>query len=195
MECGSVRKELDDKYGNHPMEIERQVKYALHAAKGMRHLHRINRMHRDLKCDNLLVNDAGIVKVADLGCTRIVPTISDDNDASVRGSRAVGTALFRAPEIFRGEAYGIAVDVYSYGITLWELMSGKQPYFEKFEQGWTTREILDQVVYSDARPEFPAHCDRNLKKLAKWCWDRNPFERPTFEEIVSVLEGLSLPMW
>ena len=67
MEEGSIRKELDDKYGDHPMEIELQVKYALHAAKGIRHLHRINRMHRDLKCDNLLVNKAGIVKVADLG--------------------------------------------------------------------------------------------------------------------------------
>ena len=73
MERGSVRKELDDKYADHPMEIELQVKYALHAAKGMRHLHRVNRMHRDLKCDNLLVNSQGIVKVADLGCTRIAP--------------------------------------------------------------------------------------------------------------------------
>ena len=191
MERGSVRKELDD----HPMDIELQVKYALHAAKGMRHLHRINRMHRDLKCDNLLVNKVGIVKVADLGCTKIVPKISDDNGGSIRGTRAVGTAFFRAPEILRGEAYSVSVDVYSYGITLWELMTAKHPYFEKFEQGLTSRDILDQITHSDLRPEFPAHCDGSLKKLAKWCWNGNPFKRPTFEEIVPVLKGLWLPMW
>ena len=44
---------------------------------------RINRMHRDLKCDNLLVNNLGIVKVADLGCTKIAPKISGDNDGRV----------------------------------------------------------------------------------------------------------------
>ena len=195
MEQGSVRKELDDKYGDHPMEIEHQVKYALHVAKGMHHLHGINRMHRDLKCDNLLVNNKRIVKVADLGCTKIAPKISEDDGGSVRGTRAVGTALFRAPEILRGEAYSVAVDVYSYGITLWEIMTAKYPYVEKFEQGLAMREILDDVIHSDARPEFPAHCESNLKKLAEWCWNGNPSERPTFEEIVPVLKGLWLLMW
>ena len=70
--------ELDNEYVDHPMELVLQVKYALHAAKGMRHLHRIHRMHRDLKCDNLLINVNGIVKVADLGCTKIAPKIDDN---------------------------------------------------------------------------------------------------------------------
>ena len=195
MERGSVRKELDDNYGDHPMEIELQVKYALHAAKGMRHLHRINRMHRDLKCDNLLVNNLGIVKVADLGCTKIAPKISEDESGSVRGTRAIGTAFFRAPEIFRGEAYSVAVDVYSYGITLRELMTAKHPYFEKFEQGLTSQEILNKIVQSEVRPEFSVHCDSNLIKLAKRCWNENPSERPTFEEIVPLLKGLSFLTW
>ena len=105
MERGSVRNELDNEYADHQMELALQVKYALHAAKGMRHLHSIDGMHRDLKCDNLLINVNGIVKVADLGCTKIAPKIDNDSGESVRGgSRAVGTALFRAPEIFRGEA-------------------------------------------------------------------------------------------
>ena len=195
MERGSVRNELDDEYNGNPIDVKLQVKYALHAAKGMRHLHRINRMHRDLKCDNLLVNNLGIVKVADLGCTKIAPKISGDNDGSVRGSRAVGTAFFRAPEVFRREAYSIAVDVYSYGITLWEIMTAKHPYFDKLDQGLTRNEILDLIVRSDLRPEFPEYCANSLTKLAKWCWNGNPQRRPTFEEIVLVLEGLWLPMW
>ena len=195
MERGSMRNELDTNYSaDHPMEYALQVKYALHAAKGMRHLHRVNRMHRDLKCDNLLINDKGIVKVADLGCTKIAPTITseDDSGASVRGSRAVGTALFRAPEMLRGKIYNASVDVYSYGITLWEIMTAKYPYFDKFAQGLMMAEILDQIVQSGARPEFPAVFMEDLKNLAKSCWNENPVHRPTFEQIVPKLERISL---
>ncbi|XP_065841485.1 uncharacterized protein [Oscarella lobularis] len=192
MERGSVRNELDSKYAHQQMEVSLKVRYALDAAKGMRHLHKINRMHRDLKCDNLLINDKGTVKVADLGCTKIAPKISDDDDSEARGSRAVGTALFRAPEIIRGEAYNIAVDVYSYGITLWEIMTAKYPYVEKFEQKLTVTDILDLVVNTGVRPEIPVHCTEDLTKLAISCWNENPLERPTFEKIVPTLEGIWL---
>ena len=193
LERGSVRKALDDDYANQPMEIRLQVKYALDAAKGMRHLHRLRRMHRDLKCDNLLIDYKGLVKVADFGCTRIVPKIADDDEdeeesGKIKGSRAVGTALFRAPEIFRGEAYDIGVDVYSYGITLWEIQTAKNPYFEMYERGMTAREILDDIVRKDVRPVFPAKVNGDLKALAISCWNGNPYKRPTFEEIVQTLE-------
>ena len=195
MERGSVRNELDNEYADHPMELVLQVKYTLHAAKGMRHLHSIDRMHRDLKCDNLLINVNGIVKVADLGCTKIAPKIDDDSGENVRGSRAVGTALFRAPEIFRGEAYNGAVDVYSYGITLWEIMTAKHPYFKKFDRGMMAGEILEQVVRCDLRPEFPVLCNDDLKKVAESCWNGNPLVRPTFEDIVQTLQGIWLTIW
>ena len=194
MERGSVRNELDSNYSNKPMEYELQVKYALDAAKGMRHLHRINRMHRDLKCDNLLINEKGIVKVADMGCTKMAPKItsSDEGGAGVRGSRAVGTSLFRAPEMLRGEKYSVSVDVYSYGIALWEIMTAKYPYFEKFAQGLMMADIVDQIARSDARPEFSAVCMEELKQMAKSCWNGNPDQRPTFEEIVPKLERIKV---
>ncbi|XP_065841326.1 uncharacterized protein [Oscarella lobularis] len=196
MERGSVRKLLDNEYADQPMEIHLQVKYALDAAKGMRHLHRISRMHRDLKCDNLLISDRGVVKVADLGCTKIAPKITFDDDdtgsGNVRGSRAVGTAFFRAPEVFRGEAYSTAIDVYSYGITLWEMQTSKNPYFEKFEEGLTANQILDQIVDGDERPDFPFYCNAKLKKLAISCWNAIPRERPTFKDIVPAIEEIQM---
>ena len=195
MEQGSVRNALDNAYADRPIEIYLQVKYALDAAKGMRHLHRLRRMHRDLKCDNLLIDYRGVVKVADLGCTIIVPKIpgdeeDEDKSGKIKGSRAVGTSFFRAPEIFRGEAYDIAVDVYSYGISLWEIQTAKNPYFEKYESGMTTREILDEIVNKDVRPEFLAQCNEDLKQLTISCWNGNPYERPTFEEIAQTLENI-----
>ena len=117
VERGSVRRELDTNYAHTPPELKLQVKWAIDAAKGMRHLQLIGRMHRDLKCDNLLINDRGVVKVADLGFTKLVPKFTEGHEIA-RGTRAVGSALFRAPKIIRGRDYDSSVDVYSYLITL-----------------------------------------------------------------------------
>ena len=187
MERGSVRQELDTNYAHTPMELKLQVKWAMDAAKGMRHLHSIGRMHRDLKCDNLLINDRGVVKVADLGCTKLVPKIAEGHQ---RGTRAVGTALFRAPEIIRGRDYDSSVDVYSYGITLWEIQTAKNPYVDQLQLGVTVRDILDRVVGEEFRPEFPAYCDKDMIELTKSCWQMSPFRRPTFDEIVLKLEAI-----
>ncbi|XP_065838859.1 uncharacterized protein [Oscarella lobularis] len=187
MERGSVRKELDTNYAHTPMELKLQVKWGLDAAKGMRHLHSIGRMHRDLKCDNLLINDRGVVKVADLGCTKLVPKIAEGHQ---RGTRAVGTALFRAPEIIRGRDYDSSVDIYSYGITLWEIQTAKNPYVDQLQVGVTVRDILDRVVGEELRPEFPAYCDKDMIELTKSCWQMSPFRRPTFDEIVLKLEAI-----
>ena len=169
------------------MELKLQVKWAMEAAKGMRHLHSIGRMRRDLKCDNLFINDRGVVKVADLGCTKLVPKIADGHQ---RGTRAVGTALFRAPEIIRGRDYDSSVDVYSYGITLWEIQTAKNSYVDQLQVGVTVRDILDRVVGEELRPEFPAYCDKDMIELTKSCWQMSPFRRPTFDEIVLKLEAI-----
>ena len=146
-------------------------------------------MHRDLKCDNLLINDRGVVKVADLGCTKLVPKFTEGHEIA-RGTRAVGTALFRAPEINRGRDYDLSVDVYSYGITLWEIQTSKHPYVDHFQPGVTVRDILDRVVEEELRPEFPIYCDKDMIKLTQSCWHASPFRRPTFEDIIPKLETM-----
>ena len=189
MERGSVRQELDNKHSPTPPELKLQVKWATDAAKGMRHLHAIGRMHRDLKCDNLLINDRGVVKVADLGCTKLVPKITEGHEI-VRGTKAVGTALFRAPEIICGRDYDSSVDVYSYGITLWEIQTAKHPY-DQLQHSVTARDILNRVVEEELRPEFPTDCNKDMRELTQSCWNARPFRRPTFDDIVHKLKEIS----
>ena len=191
MERGSVRRELDIKYLNKSMPICLQVKYALDAAKGMRHLHKLGRMHRDLKCDNLLINDRGVVKVADLGCTKIVPQVIDNGlkrVMPVRGTKAIGTSLFRAPEIILGRDYDLSVDVYSYGIALWEIQTAKHPYWEHLQMGLTMSDVLNQIVSYGLRPEFSSAGDKFMEELTQLCWNASPFRRPTFDDVVHKLE-------
>ena len=192
MERGSVRHELDNNYAHTPPEQKLQVKWATDSAMGMRHLHAIGRMHRDLKCDNLLINDRGVVKVADLGCTKLVPKITEGHEI-VRGTRAVGTALFQAPEIICGLHYDSSVDVYSYGITLWEIQTAKHPYDKHFQPGVTARDILNRVVEEELRPEFPTDCNKDMRELTQSCWNARPFCRPSFDDIINKLKEISSP--
>ena len=107
-----------------------QIRFALDAAKGMRFLHsrRPPRIHRDLKSGNLLVSERWVIKVADFGSARLVEDEGVEQDAVKGSSRltmdapllqpqyalstCVGTALWTAPELLRGDSYSAAVDVY-----------------------------------------------------------------------------------
>ena len=193
MERGSVRRELDTEYLNKLMPIHLQVKYALDAARGMNYLHKQGRMHRDLKCDNLLIDNRGVVKVADLGCTKIVPQVMDNGlkrVGPVRGTKGVGTSFFRAPEIVLGREYDLSVDVYSYGIALWEIQTAKHPYWEHTQLGLSSSEILNQIVSNELRPEFAFAGDKQMKELTELCWSASPYRRPTFDGVVLKLEAI-----
>ena len=105
----------------------------------MEHLHRLSIVHRDLKSDNCLIDDRFNVKVADFGASRTmqsgvhhrrtIAAVAEPSSASM--TRAVGTMLWMAPEVFFGSTkYGPEVDVYSFGVMMWELITRKNPWHE-----------------------------------------------------------------
>lgn len=115
---------------SYALSSSQQIRFALDAAKGMRFLHsrRPPRIHRDLKSGNLLVSERWVIKVADFGSARLVKDEGVEQAAFKGSSRltlsipllqpqyalstCVGTALWTAPELLRGDSYGTAVDVY-----------------------------------------------------------------------------------
>jgi hypothetical protein len=85
-----------------------------------------------------------------------------------------------APEVLTKNAnYTSKVDVYAYGIVLWELATGVTPY-----QGMDAVAIVMQVQQYDIRPAMPADITAGVRDLMTACWDRNPDARPTFDDIV-----------
>ena len=77
-------------------------------------------IHRDLKSENLLINEDFVGKVADFGLARFEDTATT--------MTMCGTPSWVAPEVFRGESYSHKADVYSYAIVLWELMTAGVPF-------------------------------------------------------------------
>eukprot|EP00277_Geminigera_cryophila_P013599 CAMPEP_0179451352 /NCGR_PEP_ID=MMETSP0799-20121207/35440_1 /TAXON_ID=46947 /ORGANISM="Geminigera cryophila, Strain CCMP2564" /LENGTH=564 /DNA_ID=CAMNT_0021246593 /DNA_START=204 /DNA_END=1895 /DNA_ORIENTATION=- len=153
--------------------------------KGMTYLHSMAVIHRDLKPGNLLMSAVQsasgpelIVKVADFGLARVQDTVK-----TMTGG--IGTSQYTAPEVLRSERYCTKVDVYSFGIILWEMHSKKLPYSEM-----TQTQIAVAVATKNHRPPPLAACPAPFWHLMRHCWQAAPLARPSFPEVMSTLEDM-----
>ncbi|CAI5489532.1 unnamed protein product [Closterium sp. Naga37s-1] len=155
------------------------VRLALHIARGLCYLHARDVVHRDLKSDNLLLDHKGTVKIADFGVART--EAKNPNDMTCE----TGTVRWMAPEVIDHKPYTRRVDVYSFGIVLWELVTSDLPF-----KGLTFIQLAFNVVNKNMRPEVPAGCEPELAALMQECWDADAEKRPEFTQVVARLEAL-----
>ncbi|QDZ19563.1 dual specificity protein kinase [Chloropicon primus] len=151
---------------------------------GMIYLHNEGIIHRDLKSRNILTNNNWTVKIADFDLSRIKQATLYKNDPS---SSLIGTPSWMAPELIQGARYDEKVDVYSFAIVLFELLSGEIPFSSNYGQELNHVRILYDVVKHSARPALPDFIPGATKALIARCWSQDPRERPSFADILSVL--------
>ncbi|MED6182867.1 hypothetical protein PIB30_032790 [Stylosanthes scabra] len=180
---GSLRHVLlrKDRY----LDRRKRLIIAMDAAFGMEYLHSKNIVHFDLKCDNLLVNLKDplrpICKVGDFGLSKI-----KRNTLVSGGVR--GTLPWMAPELLNGSSNKVSekVDVFSFGIVLWEILTGEEPYANMHYGA-----IIGGIVNNTLRPTIPSYCDSEWRTLMEQCWAPNPAVRPSFTEIARRLRVMS----
>lgn len=141
---------------------------------GMNYIHSKNIIHRNLKPSNILINDQLFPIISDFG-------LADFYSKEEEMEEQMGTPLFMAPEIFKGDKYGPSIDVYSFSILAYEIVTGKEPYKEN---GNYPRhfELIKKVIDGE-RPTFSDDITKPMKDLISKCWNEDPDERPTFSEI------------
>ena len=179
MQCGS----LWDMVHNRPGTINgtQKTNIALGIAHAMRKLHAKNIIHRDLKSPNILLDDKVLPKVADFGLGRFV----GDDVSEKYMTKCVGTPIWMAPEQIHSDTYDKSVDVYAFGMILYEMLTEAVPF-----KGYSDVQIF-QAVEKHMRPEMPSveRQPKQVQKLAhliNLCWADDPQRRPTFEKIYNL---------
>ena len=153
-----------------------RLKIAKEAAKGMSYLHSKKLIHRDLKTDNLLVNEEWTCKIADFGISTVRPTIT-------REMTCVGTPVYMAPEVLSKNKYSEKADVFSFAILLWELFTGQRPYDTIEFRSMNQAQLMYQILELQARPSLDGMY-APLQLLIEDCWNLDPRLRPSFSEIL-----------
>ncbi|KNC52773.1 TKL protein kinase [Thecamonas trahens ATCC 50062] len=183
---GSLRHVVDQGYEiGSPLDVATCLSLALGIARGMAYLHACEPpiLHMDLKALNVLVGgtrDAPVAKVSDFGLARMLAT------SGAATTSVGGTMVFMPPEAMATPPRPRrAWDVYAFGITLFELTTGRWPYMGL---GLPLMFIM-HLIANGHRPSVDAMDGHPvLQALAQRCWTHEPSDRPTFEAIVAELE-------
>jgi len=103
-----------------PLDVSRALDFTCQICNAVDHAHRVGVLHRDLRPGNMLVSEAGMVKVTDFGTSRFL-------EIAAHGTTVIGSPPYMAPEQFYGKAV-FASDVYSVGVTMYQMLTGELPY-------------------------------------------------------------------
>ncbi|KAG2687615.1 hypothetical protein I3760_09G060100 [Carya illinoinensis] len=172
---GSLRAYLH-KLEHKSLPLHKLIAIALDIARGMEYIHSNGVIHRDLKPENVLIDQDFRMKIADFGiaCEEVYcDSLADDP----------GTYRWMAPEMIKHKSYGRRVDVYSFGLILWEMVAGTIPY-----EDMNPVQAAFAVVIKNLRPIIPGDCPPAMRALIEQCWSLQPEKRPDFWQIVKVLE-------
>ncbi|KAL3310845.1 hypothetical protein Ciccas_010581 [Cichlidogyrus casuarinus] len=165
-------------HSNLELRPENLADWAMQIAQGMDYLHEIHDIiHRDLKSPNVLIGADHNLKISDFGHSK-----AGKQGQSMQMSFA-GTFAWMAPEIIRSEPCSSKVDVWSFGVILWELLTGKIPY-----EGVDSTAIIWGVGSEKLCLPLPMTCPTEMRVLIKRCCMPNAKDRPRFNEILRHLD-------
>jgi len=164
--------------------LHKQIAVTTQVCDAMAYLHSIRIVHRDLKSQNVIYQEAaGVCKLCDFGLARLMPPRVIELDPSQLGTG--GTPAYQGPEVLKRHAIGFRVDVYGFGIMIWEMFTHSLPWSD-----CTLEQMTHKVAVANQRPPIPKGMHVELSSLMQRCWESDPANRPDFSNILPVLEGI-----
>jgi serine/threonine-protein kinase len=163
-----------------PIEVERAIDIAIQVLKAARFAHRRGVIHRDLKPHNVIVDDNDQVKVTDFGIAR-----AGASDMTETGS-IMGTAQYLSPEQAQGHSVSEPSDLYSIGIVLYEMLTGRVPFDGESPVSIALKHVSEAPVPpSHINPEVPAA----LEQVIMWALNKDAVDRPNdADQFIMALE-------
>ncbi|XP_068194758.1 mitogen-activated protein kinase kinase kinase 7-like [Antennarius striatus] len=180
-ECGSLYNLLHSADPQPQYTAAHAMSWCLQCAQGVAYLHAMKPkalIHRDLKPPNLLLVSRGtVLKICDFGTACDIQTYMTNNK---------GSAAWMAPEVFEGSNYSEKCDVFSWGIILWEVITRKKPFDEIGGSAF----CIMWAVHRGTRPPLIKDLPEPIETLMTCCWDKEPSQRPSMEEVKNSMNHL-----
>ncbi len=171
---GENLKELVERGG--PLPVRRALELGLQVGRALAFAHGQGLIHRDVKPQNVLLNDEGRAKVTDFGIARSLDAVGHTETGTV-----LGTSHYIAPEQARGEQIDAQTDIYSFGVVLYELLTGELPYPGDNFLTVAMKHVNDpSPSVLDRRPDTPLR----LASLIESCMAKAPADRPASMDVV-----------
>ncbi|KAK8886595.1 hypothetical protein M9Y10_042059 [Tritrichomonas musculus] len=191
---GSLKKILNDEKNfnaDHKWTPTKKYISLIGIANAMRYLHKQGILHRDLKPENILMDKDYNPHICDFGLSKCFPK-SLSKSIKMTITRNIGTPIYMPPEMIseneeeKAVNYAYAVDVYSFAMIAYEMITGKQPFSEIKNLTFfgLCRKILDGY-----RPPLTDQIPPKMKELITQCWSGDIKERPSFDEIFEKLSS------
>ncbi|MBI4470974.1 MAG: protein kinase [Acidobacteria bacterium] len=178
-----------------PLRSNEILHIGVQVAEALAEAHSKGIVHRDIKPGNIMVTPRGLVKVLDFGLARVIrkeglPPGGDFSSETTTGPGVVmGTVGYMSPEQVRGHATDHRSDIFSFGVILFEMLSGRRPF-----QGESPAEVMNAIL----KEETPALDQANrtmppaLERVVTHCLEKNPEERfQAVSDVAFILEGMS----
>jgi len=190
------------------LPLSREIELAIDCARGMAYLHssairKPSTLHRDLKPANLMIFGnvfshghkersfnllhTGTLKVTDFGLSKTLADIGNTKSSNYKLTGETGSYRYMAPEVYRHEDYNHKVDVYAYGMILFQLLEGRPPFTLL-----APKQAAVAACMKGMRPQFQALLRprfERLKEVIERCWAPQPEDRPDFSDLIPELEA------
>jgi adenylate cyclase len=178
--------DLRKKTRSGPLEPAEAVNIAIQIAEGLDAAHRSGTVHRDVKSANVMLTEDGRAIVTDFGLAKLA-----GRTQITRTNTAMGTAAYMSPEQARGDEVDHRTDIWSLGVCLYEMVTGRMPFQGDYEATVVYSILNDEPVsVSRLRPEVPLELESIIdKSMSKDVENRYQDMNEMLEELRSVLEG------
>ncbi len=174
--------DLSERIKRGPVPVEEAVAIALQIAEAVEAAHEQGVVHRDLKPANIKLRRDGTVKVLDFGLAKAWDADSADSGLSLSPTMTahataagviLGTAAYMSPEQARGTSVDRRADIWSFGVVLWEMLTGG-----KLFDGHTVSDVLASVLKEAPDLDaLPPQTPRHVRRLIRRCLDKDPKQR------------------
>jgi len=174
--------ELKEKVRSKKLEVRSVIEIAIQIAEGLQAAHKKGIVHRDIKSSNIMVTKDGNIKIMDFGLAKIGAGSQLTKDHST-----IGTAAYMSPEQTRGEEVDHRSDIWSFGVLLYEMLTGTQPFKGDYEQA-----IVYSILNESPQPltEHSSDIPLEIADVINVCLQKEPTDRyQDANEIIEVLSG------